>query len=92
MLPLCLGYDADYATSSEYPTPRPLESTSSSSDLSDSVSIDGDSLMMMQNRPRLAVYQILLINLPWFGLSLMYLILTVEGMHIALSHLQLLVF
>lgn len=28
---------------------------------------------------RLTAYEIIIINLPWFGLSLMYLLLTVEG-------------
>lgn len=78
-------------------TSRPIESTESDELLSESgrrgnetstdhnASYDSEDDLPIPYKnppkPRLTMCQILVINIPWFGLALMYLILAVEGLY-----------
>jgi len=68
------GYDVGNTSESEL-----LDKLETCQDKNDSKSCNKTGLSGVKPIPRMSLCRILVINLPWFGLALMYLILTVEG-------------
>ncbi|KAF6039082.1 TAZ [Bugula neritina] len=67
------GYDVGNTSESEL-----LDKLETCQDKNDSKSCNKTGLSGVKPIPRMSLCRILVINLPWFGLALMYLILTVE--------------
>lgn len=74
------GYDTEEGldTSDIFETSVPVTSDEASA-AEESDPVNNDSPDSTSKIPLMSVCQILVINLPWFGLALTYLILTVEG-------------